>query len=122
MIHLWRAVDTRAGGAGLARFARSLFAVVPNSARAERFFSCMGIIQNKLCNRLGTEKARKLVLVKADIDRVYGNGRNEQHRQFGEEVDAFGLERTGSTASNLPPSADQVNALMQQFQPARLHH
>lgn len=58
------------GANALVKFALRLFAIVPNSAGVERLFSMLGIVVTKHRNRLGVEKARKVVLVKADINRV----------------------------------------------------
>ncbi|TBU22662.1 hypothetical protein BD311DRAFT_742872 [Dichomitus squalens] len=56
----------------LIKFALRLFLIVPNSAMIERVFSRFGTVHTKLRNRLHPEKVRKVVLVKANIDCVYG--------------------------------------------------
>ncbi|RDX44053.1 hypothetical protein OH76DRAFT_1360237, partial [Lentinus brumalis] len=73
MINVWRALDSQSSGGrnGLVKFTMLVLSIVPNSAAIERLFSRLGIVQNKYCNRLGPEKARKVVLVKAEIDRDY---------------------------------------------------
>ncbi|KAH9889016.1 ribonuclease H-like domain-containing protein [Cubamyces lactineus] len=91
LLEVWRSADTHdsSGANGLVKFALRLFSIVPNSAGVERLFSLMGIIQTKLRNRIGVEKSRKVVLVKADINRTYGSGRQEQRRHFGDKVDVL---------------------------------
>lgn len=81
---MWRGIDTNdvSGANALVKFALRVFAIVPNSAGVERLFSMLGIVHTKHRNRLGVQKSRKIVLVKADINRTYGTGRQEQHRSF----------------------------------------
>ncbi|KAI0366485.1 hypothetical protein BV20DRAFT_1095359, partial [Pilatotrama ljubarskyi] len=76
MMTIWRGIDTHdvSGANGLVKFALRLFAIVPNSAGVERLFSLLGIVQTKHRNRLGVEKSRKVVLVKAHINRTHGTG------------------------------------------------
>ncbi|TBU52035.1 ribonuclease H-like domain-containing protein [Dichomitus squalens] len=90
LIELWRALNTKdlSGRNGLIKFALWLFSIVPNSAMVERLFSRFGTVHTKLRNRLHSEKVRKVVLVKADIDRIYGTGRHEQRRCFGVHDDS----------------------------------
>ena len=65
------------------QFTIRLFSIVPNSAGTKWFFSQLGLIQTKHQNCLHSDKAHKLVLIKADIDCTYGTGQSEQHRHFG---------------------------------------
>ncbi|KAM5536980.1 hypothetical protein V8D89_009309 [Ganoderma adspersum] len=74
LISLWCGVDTRGGGAEIVQFAIRLFSIVSNSAGTERFFSRLGLIQTKHRNCLHSDKARKLVLIKADINQMYRTG------------------------------------------------
>ena len=132
MIGLWRGVDTRGGGSDIVRFAIRLFSIVPNSAGTERFFSRMGLVQTKHRNRLDSDKARKLVLVKANIDRMFGTGRSEQHRHFGHDIvsedgsssplsDTIALSQPepsslAATPITTPPSASFSDELVQDAQ------
>ncbi|KAM5535809.1 hypothetical protein V8D89_010532 [Ganoderma adspersum] len=121
LISLWRGVDTRGGGAEIVQFAIRLFSIVPNSAGTERFFSRLGLVQTKHWNRLHSDKARKLVLIKADIDQMYGTGRSEQHRHFGTTHEPTVLthnstptsESSAATTSSSPPSHSFGNQLVQ---------
>ena len=90
MIDFWRRFDANdnRGGNGIVKFAIRLFAIVPNSAMAERIFSRFGIVKTKLRNRLGQERMRKAVTVKLDIDRTYGTGRATQRRHFEHDSDS----------------------------------
>ncbi|PIL30398.1 hypothetical protein GSI_07584 [Ganoderma sinense ZZ0214-1] len=109
LITLWRALDTKDkhGRNGLVKFAMRLFSIVPNSAMIERIFSRFGTVHNKLRNRLHPEKVRKVVLVKADIDRVYGNGRPQQRRRFGVREDPDLDDESHATQdTTVQPAAD----------------
>ncbi|KAM5531549.1 hypothetical protein V8D89_014769 [Ganoderma adspersum] len=99
LITLWCALDTKDlhGRNGLVKFAMRLFSIVPNSAMIERIFSHFRTVHNKLRNRLHLEKVRKVVLVKADIDCVYSNGRQEQCRHFGVHEDPDSDEESATT-------------------------
>ena len=85
MLNIWRGIDTRdpEGANGLVKFALRILSIVPNSAMTERFFSRLGIVQNKYRNRMHSERARKVVLIKAECDRIYGTGRSHRPRHFG---------------------------------------
>lgn len=95
------------GANALVKFALRLFAIVPNSAGVERLFSMLGIVVTKHRNRLGVEKARKVVLVKADINRVYGTGRQEQHRDFDADLGAPSCI-AASPSSSAPTASTEV--------------
>ncbi|KAM5530120.1 hypothetical protein V8D89_016214 [Ganoderma adspersum] len=112
LITLWRTLNTKNlhGCNGLVKFAMRLFSIVPNLAMIEHIFSCFGTVHNKLRNRLHLEKVCKVVLVKADINHVYSNGRQEQCCRFGVHEDPDSDEESATTQDTHPQSFTSLAA------------
>jgi len=51
-----------------------IFSTIANSVASERAFSAMGLIVTKLRNKLGTEKADKLIFIYMNQRVLDGNG------------------------------------------------
>lgn len=103
LLDVWHGIDT------------NLFTIVPNSAGVEHLFSMLGIVQTKHRNHLGVEKARKIVLVKANINRIYGSGHQEQSCKFNTDYDvsdsvAGGAHDAPAGDASLLSSAPPVDA------------
>ena len=58
----------------------SLQTAVASSASIERVFSCFGLVHSKLRNRLGVEKAGKLVFIHKNLN--MGNVAEDMHLDF----------------------------------------
>ncbi|KDQ53017.1 hypothetical protein JAAARDRAFT_137924, partial [Jaapia argillacea MUCL 33604] len=83
--HDWGLENGVNGTNGLVNLAMRIVSIVPNSAGIERIFSDMGILQNKIHNRLGVEKVHKIVLVKQDTITKFGSVRRGKKRKSQEE-------------------------------------
>lgn len=59
----WKSQTTGNNNKGILEMTEQLFTAQASSASVERIFSTFGLVQSKLRNRLGTEKAGKLVFL-----------------------------------------------------------
>jgi len=73
LLQVWDSLDTgrRQGQNQLVKLAIRILTVVTNSAGCKRLFSKMGLIHNKIRNRLGAEKVRDIAVLKTELQREH---------------------------------------------------
>lgn len=87
LVDLWRRFDcgVDTGANGLVALAMRVLSIVPNTAAAERSFSKMGIVHNKLRNRLNAQRVRATVVLREDVEHQYPRPIKRKPRHFGSQ-------------------------------------